>query len=158
MGIFQTRHLTLCTSSRARWQVNPNGLARRAGIHSSESRAPNGASSRKLLRVLRFLLPALFARCPWPSWRILSTAASGTMLTESRRPTGPVHPRGAVALASGAELAELYFVPDVLRVVVAGVLLAFAIILGVFPNLVFQYMIPSIEKLANGMVGRIAGL
>ena len=42
--------------------------------------------------------------------------------------------------------------------VVAGVLLVFAIILGVFPNLMFQYMVPSIEKLANGMAGRIAGL
>ena len=42
--------------------------------------------------------------------------------------------------------------------VVAGVLLAFAIILGVFPNLMFQYMVPSIQKLATGMAGRIAGL
>ena len=42
--------------------------------------------------------------------------------------------------------------------VVAGVLLAFAIILGVFPNLMFQYMVPSIQKLADGMAGRIAGL
>ena len=42
--------------------------------------------------------------------------------------------------------------------VVAGVLLVFAIILGVFPNLMFQYMVPSIQKLATGMAGRIAGL
>ena len=41
--------------------------------------------------------------------------------------------------------------------IVASVLLVFAIILGVFPNLVFQYMVPSIEKLTDGMAGRIAG-
>ena len=41
--------------------------------------------------------------------------------------------------------------------IVAGVLLAFAIILGVFPNLVFQYMVPSIEKLTDGMAGRMIG-
>ena len=37
-------------------------------------------------------------------------------------------------------------------------LLVFAIILGVFPNLMFQYMIPSIEKLTNGMAGPMTGL
>ena len=42
--------------------------------------------------------------------------------------------------------------------IVAGVLLVFAIILGVFPNLMFQYMIPSIEKLTNGMAGPMTGL
>ncbi len=42
--------------------------------------------------------------------------------------------------------------------IVAGVLLAFAIILGVFPNIMFQYMVPAIEKLTNGMAGRLAGL
>ena len=41
--------------------------------------------------------------------------------------------------------------------IVAGVLLVSAIILGVFPNLVFQYMVPSIEKLTDGMAGRIVG-
>ena len=44
-----------------------------------------------------------------------------------------------------------------LVLLVAGVLLVSAIILGVFPNLVFQYMVPSIEKLTDGMAGRIAG-
>ena len=39
---------------------------------------------------------------------------------------------------------------------VAGVLLVSAIILGVFPNLVFKYMVPSIEKLTDGMAGRLA--
>jgi len=38
------------------------------------------------------------------------------------------------------------------------VLLVFAIILGVFPNLMFQYMIPSIQKLTDGMAGQMAGL
>jgi NADH-quinone oxidoreductase subunit M len=40
--------------------------------------------------------------------------------------------------------------------IVAGVLLVSAIILGVFPNLVFKYMVPSIEKLTDGMAGRLA--
>ena len=42
--------------------------------------------------------------------------------------------------------------------IVAGVLLVFAIILGVFPTLMFQSMIPSIEKLTNGMAGPMTGL
>jgi NADH-quinone oxidoreductase subunit M len=41
--------------------------------------------------------------------------------------------------------------------IVAGVLLVSAIILGVFPNLVFKYMVPSIEKLTDGMADRLGG-
>ncbi len=41
--------------------------------------------------------------------------------------------------------------------IVAGVLLVSAIILGVFPNLVFKYMVPSIEKLTDGMAERLSG-
>ena len=42
--------------------------------------------------------------------------------------------------------------------IVASVLLVFAIILGVFPNLMFQYMIPTIERLTDGMAGKMVGL
>ncbi len=42
--------------------------------------------------------------------------------------------------------------------IVASVLLVFAIILGVFPNLLFQYMIPTIERLTDGMAGKMVGL
>jgi len=41
------------------------------------------------------------------------------------------------------------------ELIVAGVLLVFAILLGIFPNTVFSIMDDSIQHLANGMAGKI---
>ncbi|MBQ18532.1 MAG: NADH-quinone oxidoreductase subunit M [Planctomycetaceae bacterium] len=41
------------------------------------------------------------------------------------------------------------------ELIVAGVLLAFAILLGIFPNTMFSIMDDSIQHLANGMAGKI---